>query len=301
MLRLRVSLQQRLLAFVGSRGFASSAGFDPWSTSPTPTTPTSEGHHPKPNVETGRVLNSFLRSRGKVVDFPGHMRKTQRELEELLEEGRLDVVIEVRDARAPFSSGNPLLANVIKGPTRSKRKRTLPPSVSPSSPSPSSPSSSSSFDFSGFAPGRKKGNKRVQHVVVLNKSELVTTQDLEAVREHFEEQGALVVFSAAKPEPVSPRRGGDILAEDRFALEKAERLRGCRARGRGGAKSRSRLVRGRDGVKRTLEMDMHSTQHTFRLLRGNGIGDVVEICLDISRLTGFRMVGATVGLFSFLH
>ncbi len=39
--------------------------------------------------------------------FPGHMTKTKRELVELLP--KVDVVIEVRDARAPLSSANPLL------------------------------------------------------------------------------------------------------------------------------------------------------------------------------------------------
>jgi len=44
--------------------------------------------------------------------FPGHMNKARKALQELISE--IDVVIEVLDARAPFSSCNPLLQHIIK-------------------------------------------------------------------------------------------------------------------------------------------------------------------------------------------
>ena len=45
--------------------------------------------------------------------FPGHMNKAKRAIQELL--GEIDIVIELLDARAPFSSCNPLLQYMIKG------------------------------------------------------------------------------------------------------------------------------------------------------------------------------------------
>ena len=45
--------------------------------------------------------------------FPGHMNKAKRAIQELLSE--IDIVIELLDARAPFSSCNPLLQYMIKG------------------------------------------------------------------------------------------------------------------------------------------------------------------------------------------
>lgn len=44
--------------------------------------------------------------------FPGHMAKARREISEKLK--LVDLVIELRDARAPFSSENPMLHDVIK-------------------------------------------------------------------------------------------------------------------------------------------------------------------------------------------
>lgn len=43
--------------------------------------------------------------------FPGHMHKAQKEMRELLP--KVDVIIEVLDARAPFSSSNPLIEEII--------------------------------------------------------------------------------------------------------------------------------------------------------------------------------------------
>ncbi len=48
--------------------------------------------------------------------FPGHMAKTKRLIQENLK--RVDLVIEVLDARAPLSSGNPLLRTIIESKPR---------------------------------------------------------------------------------------------------------------------------------------------------------------------------------------
>lgn len=45
--------------------------------------------------------------------FPGHMNKAKKAIKDLV--GDIDVVIELLDARAPFSSCNPLLQNLIRG------------------------------------------------------------------------------------------------------------------------------------------------------------------------------------------
>ena len=44
--------------------------------------------------------------------FPGHMKKAQRLIEENLK--LVDVAIELLDARIPYSSANPMLAEIIK-------------------------------------------------------------------------------------------------------------------------------------------------------------------------------------------
>lgn len=44
--------------------------------------------------------------------FPGHMNRAKRAIQELTEE--IDVIIELLDARAPFSSCNPLIQNIIR-------------------------------------------------------------------------------------------------------------------------------------------------------------------------------------------
>lgn len=43
--------------------------------------------------------------------FPGHMAKARREIEEKLK--LIDIVIELRDARIPFSSANPMIEDII--------------------------------------------------------------------------------------------------------------------------------------------------------------------------------------------
>ena len=49
---------------------------------------------------------------GRTVWFPGHMAKGGRKLGELAE--KLDLVIEVRDARAPFSTSSPLIESLTR-------------------------------------------------------------------------------------------------------------------------------------------------------------------------------------------
>ena len=44
--------------------------------------------------------------------FPGHMNKARRQIEDILPQ--IHLVIEVLDARIPFSSQNPMIANVFK-------------------------------------------------------------------------------------------------------------------------------------------------------------------------------------------
>lgn len=48
----------------------------------------------------------------KIQWFPGHMHKAQKEIRQVL--SGIDVVIEVLDARIPYSSQNPLLAEILR-------------------------------------------------------------------------------------------------------------------------------------------------------------------------------------------
>ena len=48
--------------------------------------------------------------------FPGHMAKAQRLIKEQLK--AIDVVVELRDARVPASSENPLLRELIQAKPR---------------------------------------------------------------------------------------------------------------------------------------------------------------------------------------
>ena len=52
----------------------------------------------------------------KINWFPGHMRKTQREIKENLK--LVDAVIEIRDARIPKSSANPDIDTLLQGKPR---------------------------------------------------------------------------------------------------------------------------------------------------------------------------------------
>ena len=53
---------------------------------------------------------------GKINWFPGHMKKTQREIKENLK--LVDAVIEIRDARIPRSSANPDIDKLCDGKPR---------------------------------------------------------------------------------------------------------------------------------------------------------------------------------------
>ena len=52
----------------------------------------------------------------KINWFPGHMKKTQREIKENLK--LVDAVIEIRDARIPRSSANPDIDKLCQGKPR---------------------------------------------------------------------------------------------------------------------------------------------------------------------------------------
>ena len=43
--------------------------------------------------------------------FPGHMQKTRRQMQENLK--LVDIVVELRDARLPLSSANPMIEEII--------------------------------------------------------------------------------------------------------------------------------------------------------------------------------------------
>lgn len=63
------------------------------------------------------MLRVFSSKYGANINwFPGHMAKTTRDLVEVV--NNADVVIEVRDARVPFSSANPVLDNICSMATR---------------------------------------------------------------------------------------------------------------------------------------------------------------------------------------
>lgn len=51
-----------------------------------------------------------MESKSTIQWFPGHMTKAKRQMEQVLPS--CDMVIELRDSRAPFSSANPLIAQV---------------------------------------------------------------------------------------------------------------------------------------------------------------------------------------------
>ena len=48
--------------------------------------------------------------------FPGHMTKTRRELESTIP--KVDVILEIRDARAPIASTNPIITDLCQNKPR---------------------------------------------------------------------------------------------------------------------------------------------------------------------------------------
>ncbi len=53
--------------------------------------------------------------------FPGHMAKARRQMEENLK--KVDFIIEIRDARMPQSSKNPLIDELARNKPRLARRR----------------------------------------------------------------------------------------------------------------------------------------------------------------------------------
>ena len=49
-------------------------------------------------------------SRAKIQWFPGHMHKAHKQIKEVLPQ--VDIIIEVVDARIPYSSENPLISHI---------------------------------------------------------------------------------------------------------------------------------------------------------------------------------------------
>ncbi|KAF7818323.1 DAR GTPase 3, chloroplastic [Senna tora] len=91
--------------------------------------------------------------------FPGHIAKAEKELKEQLK--LMDVVIEVRDARIPMSTGHPQ-ANIL---------------------------ACSFFSIMDLWLGNRK------RILVLNREDMISTADRNAWAAHFAGQGIKVVFS----------------------------------------------------------------------------------------------------------
>lgn len=66
---------------------------------------------------------SLFSQEGKINWFPGHMVKAQKLITQKLKQA--DVVMEVRDARAPFSSSNPFLQRQIQEASSFKQLKRL--------------------------------------------------------------------------------------------------------------------------------------------------------------------------------
>ncbi len=58
-------------------------------------------------------MKSARNMSGRINWYPGHMAKALRKVKEKI--GKVDIVVEVRDARVPLASGNPSLKDVIGG------------------------------------------------------------------------------------------------------------------------------------------------------------------------------------------
>lgn len=57
-----------------------------------------------------RKGNIFKMVNNNIQWFPGHMHKARKEIEEVIPQ--IDVIIEVLDARIPYSSENPMIAGI---------------------------------------------------------------------------------------------------------------------------------------------------------------------------------------------
>lgn len=70
-------------------------------------------------VDEGEDGNEFERMQPGVVQwFPGHMYSASQKIHGLLLDKGIDLVVEVRDARIPFTSSNHILEGLIKGKRR---------------------------------------------------------------------------------------------------------------------------------------------------------------------------------------
>ena len=56
-------------------------------------------------------MKSARNMSGRINWFPGHMAKALKKVKEKI--GKVDVVVEIRDARVPLASGNPSIKEVI--------------------------------------------------------------------------------------------------------------------------------------------------------------------------------------------
>eukprot|EP00240_Pyramimonas_obovata_P019046 CAMPEP_0118947060 /NCGR_PEP_ID=MMETSP1169-20130426/45301_1 /TAXON_ID=36882 /ORGANISM="Pyramimonas obovata, Strain CCMP722" /LENGTH=67 /DNA_ID=CAMNT_0006893191 /DNA_START=125 /DNA_END=325 /DNA_ORIENTATION=+ len=59
---------------------------------------------------------SWFKEAARFSWFPGHMARASRQIKEQLK--AVDLVLEVRDARIPFSSGNSYLDEILGGKRR---------------------------------------------------------------------------------------------------------------------------------------------------------------------------------------
>ena len=57
-----------------------------------------------------------MKNQSNIQWFPGHMTKTKREFEKTV--SKVDIVIELRDARIPEASKNPLIDSLLKNKPR---------------------------------------------------------------------------------------------------------------------------------------------------------------------------------------
>ena len=228
-------------------------------------------------------------------------------------EGRLDVLIEVRDARAPFSSANPLLADLL--PTKDikmtpknieKKKKML-------------------------SPGRKRKGKAVAHIVVLNKAELVTTSDLAMTRKKLEKEGYTVALTTAQPSKnqfdpkfiktnnkTNNNNSTNINTNSTNTNTNSTNTNTNSTNNNTNStntntnstnnNNNSTNINNNNSTTNTnkilydeiyassLKRTLPSTRQTRSLLRGNGLNSVISFCLNVAELTGFKNVGATVGI-----
>ncbi|AQK86366.1 DAR GTPase 3 chloroplastic [Zea mays] len=120
-------------------------------------------------------LRYWTRSLRPVQWYPGHIAKTEKELKEQLR--LMDVVIEIRDARIPLSTSHPkviLLVIAIFICTKEQLQIVL---------------SHVMYDQMDSWLGNRK------RIIVLNRKDMISTEDMNAWATYFGNQGIKVVFS----------------------------------------------------------------------------------------------------------